>query len=1173
MVSWEEYLECFSPLLLSSFAAPFPPSCTCLLFWHFTCNSSSTLTSSQGLKEAYDTKGSFLLLCIEPTRSPFHSLHILCKKLIITLSWFVRPTPTLLRRKRSFHSDRDLKSMEKMLEVEKALLGKKKADVDKSRVRAYSNGGFEAPRNSLDVPAAGIIELRRHSEVQCDDIPIGYELSRSLTARSLRRNDEFLARKSMSSVEAILSKPKLVETENAHTDRMSRPPSVVARLMGLDPLPQHPRDSLQCSNDQLLAKKVQPHELVMSESDPSITKQRSMSHLLTQRSSASIEKNLIANTKPALRSSKALPFRDHPQEKQLQEFKKELEGKLPMSSTHMEKELQGEKQGFERHESLQESQEFLDALNFLHSNKEFFFKVLKDPSSLFAKHLQERGSAGASKQGLGHVKGSKLNRSLSESKTRVSSSPMREPHMSLPLTHKATQSDKTRSTNQLESLVTDPLIFCSSHFGQDEHMPQRRSLPSSPRKPENDKGMPTKIVVLRPKLGRVHGKTMSSVPFSPPSDMSDARNMFVEGKEATAKADVKERLRSESMAATRNHPKDHLKDVEVIARHAVQQVKVDTSKRLVSEKELASLAKSSSRGYHIPAQGGDAYGNTYCTSDGEGYCLSSRSMTRDSVRANVSLPSSPRHSRSSQEVHSKHFSDKGTRDVCKEKKLGRVPSSSSTCRNARRDNVGVGRIQAVLNTKQGSHVRDPSPQSSTRRGRNKGSLNDARELPKVLQRSLSATSVEIRNPKPEHIGSRDVNRLPMACSNTSKLAESSVFKERLLSLKDSLSLSKTKSKKKSTSTLHGELASPNRLANLSDFRQSNSTTSTSVYAWRAPTSSRAQKDRPATEGCQLDDGGSVNRKAFDVVDQWPLAGDLLESASDASLEKCEQPSPVSVLVTPFDEESLSPEQSASVCHEASLMRFSPLELDYKKRLLDLQGALFSSSMTLPQSSFKDTLCDDKGLENPLETLSMQGIACACGTEDELVYIRDLLAFAGFTSNECAKAHAFSREHAFNPSLFQKMESYYASIKGMTSHEPQNLLSRRMLFDVADEILLRKLGEPTWQLGPIKQEKLGFYVAHTGKEILEQIWAHVYEHRYMPCEYSEVDSLDALALKDLTKDDSWMLSQTDMEAVALELEKSVCGDLIREMTQELKLKLTSTREACLMGARAPLLKAD
>ncbi|MCO5603969.1 hypothetical protein L7F22_058126 [Adiantum nelumboides] len=1052
--------------------------------------------------------------------------------------------------RRSFHNDNDLKSMENMLELEKALL-RKRANVDKPRV-PVNTGGFEAPRNSLDVSTAGIMEMRRYSEVKCEDIPIGYELSRSLTAR--RRNGEILARKSMSSVEAILSKPKLFDKENVHADQMSHAPNVVARLMGLDPLPRQ-RDRLPCSS-ALFSKKVHPQQLVMSESEPSIMKQCSMSHVSSQRGSASREGNL-SDLEPAnLRSSKTIPSRDHPQEKQLQEFNKELGGKLPMPSKMdmgMEKEPQQERVGFKT-ESLQESQEFLDALDFLHTNKEFFVKVLKDPSSLFAKHGQERGR-GASKAGLGYLKGSELSRSFFESKARdskqvsdsgaISFSPMRGSSIPVPPTHKATQ--KMRVTNRSEPLDKEPSIACTSPFGQDEHMPQRRSLQSSPIKSGNDQRMPTKIVVLRPKLGR-HAKTMPSVPYNL-DNMFDATNMFTP-RETTAKTDGKERLWCEPTAAARNYPKDLRKNDGEKTSHSIKQpVEEHMGKKLAREKELTSLAKSSSRGNQVPPQRGGAYGDTTSASDGEGYCSSSRRMTRDNVRANVSLPSSPHFSRNEPEAHSKYFGDKGTKGVHGEK-LGRVPASSSACRDAGRDYVGIGRARAALDAKQGS-VRNSNPKSSTRRGTNKGSLNDARRPSKSLQKSLSAPSVETRNSESKQNVSMDVISLTLASSNTSKVSERSPLKERLVSLKDSLLSSKKKSSKKS-SILHGEHSIQS--TNVSHLGDLHSTMST-VYPWRAPTLSQGQTTKPAIGGCQLDDGGSVNSKAFDVVHQWPIVVDLLESASDASMEKCEQPSPVSVLGATFDEASPSPEQSVSACHEASLLRFSPFELDYKKRLLDMQGALVSSSTTLQQSPFKsvskDTMCDGK---DPLEPLSVCGIASTCGADDELIYIRDLLAFAGFTNYEDGKVQAFNTKNGFNPSVFEKMENYYASIKGTICHAPLDSCSRRMIFDVVDEILLRKLGEPPWQLGPIKQEKLGFYVAHTCKEILEQIWAQVCDHRYVPSESSEVDSLDALVLKDLVNDDSWMHSQADLEAVALDLEKLVCGDLIREMTHELKLML-------------------
>eukprot|EP00250_Pteridium_aquilinum_P018169 c23976_g1_i2 orf=444-3443(-) len=987
---------------------------------------------------------------------------------------------------------------------------------------------------------------------------VGYELSRSLTTR--RRNEDTLVRKSMSSVDSMLLKPKLLDRGNSEADHKSRTPSVVARLMGLDPLPHHEEVQSFQSSSHPSSRRLLPHEFVMSQSGPFITKQASVSRVPSQRSTTFVEESIPE--RPRIYGE--LPFRNHPQEKQLQEFKKEFtarQGKhsAPCSKVDMlavhEEALQKDKEGFDR-ESLNESQEFLDALDFLHSNKDFFAKVLKEPGSLFATHLQQRGGglSTANKEGLGQ-KGRRLTRSFSESK--------KESYICLPVAHDLTDSRKKHEMQQIES---DDKV-CFPQFGQEECMPAQscrytRSV-SFPLKTEYEQTIPTKIVVLKPKLGKNAGSRPSS-PLSPLSQLDGSFKARVEIKER-AKQDIKERLlgRNESAMAkepSRNLSKDGLKDDGDIARQILKHVKEDMSRRLSSENSQVS----SSRGKRSPAQRVSVLGDTSGASDGEGYCSSSRRVSRDSVKVNVSLPSSPRLSRSDAEDDDRPFGGNRRKGVIVEKKSSRVAASTNNSRDTRKYHVGAGGFTDLGRKQDGN--RDSRSVTTSRAGGSKG-IKDTSESSKVLARSVSspASAGTVENRALEH---EQKGRLPIhrsACLNNARAADNSLFRGRLSSLKDSFSLSKKKSGKKQSS-MHSsspsempEICSPRQLAEehegipCVDAKESCAKIS-SVYAWQT-CSMQDDKDKAVMGGC-LDDVISMNSAASSGLHQWASTADLLDSASDVSSEKFEQPSPVSVLETPFQEESPSPEDRRATISEASL-GFSPLDVDYKKRLLDLQGSFLSSS-TSRQNSFnsitEEASFECNGANQSFEMLSMCDIACPPGAEEELVYIRDLLAFTGFNNNEVIRTHAFSAEHGLNPNIFQRLESYYEKMskKNTSSRRgdystPLNFLTRRMLFDVVDEILSWKLREPNFKLGP-RQAKASVHVLYTGKQVLEHVWVHLRDNCYMPCD-SEEEGLDGLASKDLMKDVGWTHSQADMQAVAMELERLICGDLIREVVHE------------------------
>ncbi|CAL9044025.1 unnamed protein product, partial [Musa banksii] len=151
-------------------------------------------------------------------------------------------------------------------------------------------------------------------------------------------------------------------------------------------------------------------------------------------------------------------------------------------------------------EALQNSKEFDDALEILHSNKDLFLKFLQDPDSLFMRHLQEvnHGSFSPHPTQITVLKSSKGdnygNTGTSESKSKDG----RYSHM------------RKEVGSSFRKPTTRPISRSLSEYGS---VPRRLSTPLYTGKAEAHMH-PTRIVVLKPSLERSHkvGGPLSSSP-------------------------------------------------------------------------------------------------------------------------------------------------------------------------------------------------------------------------------------------------------------------------------------------------------------------------------------------------------------------------------------------------------------------------------------------------------------------------------------------------------------------------------------------------------------------------------------------------------------------------------------------------------------------------------------
>ncbi|KAI5054645.1 hypothetical protein GOP47_0030346 [Adiantum capillus-veneris] len=533
--------------------------------------------------------------------------------------------------------------------------------------------GMEVPRDSLDV-GGSILELPKTHVERSEDIPYGYGLQRASASRKSK---------------GMPIKALIAQELSKEADSKNRAPSVVARLMGLEALPTDSKAVQKPSTGSFLGKidekfmqrpmvERQRHEEIAPHSVRLYAK-KSKASAVSGQITPKVSYTQQTESQARKQGSESPGLRNHPQEQQLQEFKKEFEAwqtqkswanskrvsrlddrqvQMPrQQSLPRERELDAKpavfRENFPVHnmnstdERLHESREFQDALDFLQSNKEFFMRFLHEPNSLFARHLQENEAESP----LEVTKGINHRRSQQSPDTRESSRPPsweRESPLSRQYENTGSRDDSRPPSWSQESPISrspggplgKPSTPHSPVVNNEEslRLHDQRSYPFSPmasqnRSPNSDCHVPTRIVVLKPSPGKVRNlKSTSPAYLRSPKDHS-TYDAFSEDN-----TDVLERLREKLRRDTsyeynksgrkngvlhiNEQYRDSSKDPREIAREIARQVRENITRDLmVDPRYVHSTGRKKSVGRR-PTQVGDLQDNTY--SDGEPRELTNR---------------------------------------------------------------------------------------------------------------------------------------------------------------------------------------------------------------------------------------------------------------------------------------------------------------------------------------------------------------------------------------------------------------------------------------------------------------------------------------------------------------------------------------------------------------------
>lgn len=274
-------------------------------------------------------------------------------------------------------------------------------------------------------------------------------------------------------------KKLLAEEMAKEGESKRRPPSIVAKLMGLEGMPspqnigrQQRRfsDSCQHRNEQIDPRRRK--QLF----DEQSSKRSSMEHQEFKDVYEDLEASHVANRRHSSRWNETGRYA------------------TPDMALIQQKFMDAKRLSTD--ERFQNSKEFNDTLEALDSNKELLLKYLQEPDSLFVKHLQDLQVDTASST-CSHIAVLKPSNSVKYEGCAKSS--------------KSVRGGSCKQSISLQKERLDGLLLQSQHR-HSGHNSQKSSPVLSEGKEENI--LPTRIVVLKPNLG-ITQNDLTSVPYHP----------------------------------------------------------------------------------------------------------------------------------------------------------------------------------------------------------------------------------------------------------------------------------------------------------------------------------------------------------------------------------------------------------------------------------------------------------------------------------------------------------------------------------------------------------------------------------------------------------------------------------------------------------------------------------
>lgn len=401
------------------------------------------------------------------------------------------------------------------------------------------------------------------------------------------------------------------------TEPKNRAPSVVARLMGLDALPGDRKSEQSTQRGELenLVQKVSSDRLhrgkalVHSPSGSTKSATRSVSDLSSSRRSnweehAPSFESLSSHRHSHEQNSREVfePWRnwkseDHARMQALED----LDSQLAAKQLLIKKKLSEAKLGLLSknsgpQEKLYESKEFMDAIDFLQANKDFFARFLEEPDSLFAKHLrnsEENSMPGNIEELAKHTKRRANGASDNGGKSQHWG---KEP----PDLKKSQYKSSERDFQVNEKLSGGGSVL--QPFSVKSQLKHQKRFEYNESSPGESHQAPTRIVVLKPGPGKVRN-LMSMSQNSPrsPREFFDAMEVIKENSMDVLQ-ELKDKLQQEDARGesrnARHSVNEHskpLRDPREIAREIARQVRENVTRDLRAHSKSTTSEISTGR--------------------------------------------------------------------------------------------------------------------------------------------------------------------------------------------------------------------------------------------------------------------------------------------------------------------------------------------------------------------------------------------------------------------------------------------------------------------------------------------------------------------------------------------------------------------------------------------------
>jgi hypothetical protein len=230
------------------------------------------------------------------------------------------------------------------------------------------------------------------------------------------------------------------------------------------------------------------------------------------------------------------------------------------------------------------------------------------------------------------------------------------------------------------------------------------------------------------------------------------------------------------------------------------------------------------------------------------------------------------------------------------------------------------------------------------------------------------------------------------------------------------------------------------------------------------------------------------------------------------------------------------------------------------------GSSFNSTSYSIYRDFVPQTLQSQELMFQEDNIDIQGLYCPNGRLGELLYVRNILVASGFfDSGPMMVEKWYTPQCPLDPTLYGKLEESYhqADLQVNSKHgNTRNELcqqgnvdssSRRLLFDVVNEVLLQLVGPYlTTDLWARPRTAIVRPIP-TNWQLFSATWTEICSYFY-PEGVEEFEALDCLMSRDVSKRTPWVNCPASYEQIGLDLERNIFESLVEEAVLSYMLQI-------------------